>query len=76
MVVCHCEVVSDRDVRAAIDAGAGDLDAVTDACGAAGNCGGCVPAVEDLLAEAALALRDPAALRVRQAARRRVPVAA
>lgn len=70
MIVCHCEVVSDRDVRTAIAAGAHDVDAVTDTCGAAGRCGGCVPAVENLLAEAALAARDLGALLTAQAARR------
>jgi bacterioferritin-associated ferredoxin len=70
VVVCHCEVVSDGEVRAVIAAGAGDLDTVTDRCGAAGRCGGCIPAVEDLLEEAALAARDLDALLERQAARR------
>lgn len=78
MVVCHCEVVSDRDVRAAIADGAADIDQVAARCGAAANCEGCVPAVEDLLAEAALATRDRSALLARQSRRRRglVPVAA
>lgn len=76
MVVCHCEVVTDADVRAVIAGGAGDVDQVTDGCGAAGRCGGCVPAVEDLLAEAALAVRDPAAVRSRQAVRRQLVPAA
>ena len=76
MVVCHCEVVSDRDVREVIAGGAADLDAVTDHCGAAGHCGGCIPAVEELLAEAALGTRDPDALRARQAVRRGLVVAA
>lgn len=70
MVVCHCEVVSDADLRAVIAEGAGDVDEVTARCGAAGHCGGCVPAVEDLLAEAALATSDLDALLERQAARR------
>lgn len=75
MIVCHCEVVSDRDVRAHIDAGAHDLDQLTDGCGAAGRCGGCIPAIEDLLAEAARAVRDPDAVRAGQAARRVVVAA-
>jgi bacterioferritin-associated ferredoxin len=76
MVVCHCEVVSDRDVRDAIAGGAADLDSITDRCGAAGHCGGCVPAVEDLLAEAALASSDLDGLLNRQAVRRRLAPAA
>jgi bacterioferritin-associated ferredoxin len=70
VVVCHCEVVSDRDVRAAIAAGADDLDAIGDRCGAAARCGGCIPVVEELLAEAALAVGDRDALLTRQATRR------
>jgi bacterioferritin-associated ferredoxin len=76
VVVCHCEVVSDADVRAAIAGGAGDLDAVTERCGAAGHCGGCVPAVEDLLEEAVLATQDLDALLARQAGRRSLVAAA
>jgi bacterioferritin-associated ferredoxin len=76
VVVCHCEVVTDADVRAVIASGAGDVDQVTDRCGAAGRCGGCLPAVEDLLEEAALATRDPDAVRARQAVRRQLAPAA
>lgn len=75
MVVCHCEVVSDSEVRAAIAGGAHDLDAVTDTCGAAGRCGGCIPAVEDLLEDALLAVRDLDALLGRQASRRQLAAA-
>ncbi|MEX1178511.1 MAG: (2Fe-2S)-binding protein, partial [Nitriliruptor sp.] len=64
------------DLRAVIAGGAGDLDAVTERCGAAGRCGGCVPAVEDLLAEAELATRDVDALLARQAVRRQLVSAA
>lgn len=52
MLVCHCKVVSDRDVRTAIACGARDEFDVADACGAGSICGGCVPAVTALLAEA------------------------
>jgi NAD(P)H-nitrite reductase large subunit len=52
------------------------VDAVTERCGAAGRCGGCLPAVEDLIAEAVLATRDTAAVRARQAARRQLAPAA
>ena len=75
MIVCHCEVVSDREVQAAIAAGARDLDQLSEGCGVADACGGCIPAVEDLLADAALATHDVGALLADQAARR-VPVAA
>jgi nitrite reductase (NADH) large subunit len=76
VVVCHCEVVSDADLRAVIADGAADLDAVTERCGAAANCSGCVPAVEDLLEEAALAVHDLDGLLARQAGRRQLVSAA
>jgi bacterioferritin-associated ferredoxin len=70
--VCHCRVVSDRTIRAAIAAGARDVDQVTAVCGAGAGCGGCAPAIEGLLAEAALAVREPELVAARQAARRRL----
>ena len=70
MVVCHCEVVNDRAIRATIAAGACDLDGVAQSCGAGARCGGCIPSIEELLADAALALQAPASLVARQAARR------
>lgn len=51
VIVCHCRVVSDRHVRAAIDAGAADLCDVAAACGAGTGCGGCLPEVRRLLAD-------------------------
>jgi|AntRauTorckE6833_2_1112554.scaffolds.fasta_scaffold80063_2 bacterioferritin-associated ferredoxin len=75
MIVCHCEVVSDRDIRAAIDDGAHDRMSVADRCGAGRHCLGCAPSVEALLEDAALALRAPDSLRGRQLDRRRALVA-
>lgn len=49
MLVCHCNVVTDREIRAAIDAGARDEFDVAEACGAATECGGCLPTVRALL---------------------------
>jgi bacterioferritin-associated ferredoxin len=71
VLVCHCEVVGDRTIRAAIADGAADVAAVTRRCGAGGGCGGCHPAIEELLAEARLAVERPDLLRDRQARRRR-----
>ncbi len=51
MVICHCRVVTDRVIRAAIESGARDFADVTRLCGAGGRCGGCVPVVEELLAD-------------------------
>ncbi|MEY4576291.1 MAG: BFD-like [2Fe-2S] binding domain [Pseudomonadota bacterium] len=61
MIVCHCRRVCDRAIRAAIHAGAGTEDQVADACGAGSVCGGCVPAVTELLEE-------------EQESRRRLPI--
>lgn len=70
MLVCHCKVVDDRTIRAAVADGAGDLDGVIERCGAGGACGGCIPGVRALLEQAAMALRDPAALATAQASHR------
>lgn len=51
MIVCHCNVVSDRDIRAAIDAGANEPCALASICGAASECGGCLPAIRRMLDE-------------------------
>lgn len=70
MIVCHCHVVSDRAVRAVVNAGANDLDSVVSACGAGDACGGCLPSIERLLADAEVAVRDPQLLVASQAHRR------
>jgi bacterioferritin-associated ferredoxin len=51
MIVCHCHRVSDRAIRAAVRAGAQCEASVADACGAGSACGGCRPAVEELIAQ-------------------------
>lgn len=51
MIVCHCRCVCDRVIRAAIRAGASSEDAVSDACGAGSGCGGCIPALTELIEE-------------------------
>ena len=51
MIVCHCEVVSDREVRESIDLGARTLAQVCGATGAGRNCGGCVFSLKRLLCE-------------------------
>jgi bacterioferritin-associated ferredoxin len=50
VLVCHCKVVTDRDILAAIAAGALDEFDVAAACGAGTGCGSCLPAVTALLA--------------------------
>ncbi|HTU37139.1 MAG TPA: (2Fe-2S)-binding protein [Acidimicrobiales bacterium] len=41
MYVCHCKVISDRTVNAAIASGAQTVADITSRCTAGGGCGGC-----------------------------------
>lgn len=50
MIICHCRALSDRAIRAAIEAAADEED-LARRCGAGGKCGGCVPALRRLIAE-------------------------
>ncbi len=49
MIVCHCEAVSDRQIRKAVRKGASTMDEVAEACGVGAGCGGCLPEVERLV---------------------------
>jgi NAD(P)H-nitrite reductase large subunit len=49
MLICHCRRVNDGAARAAIEAGATDLDALAELCRAGSGCGGCHPILEELL---------------------------
>lgn len=51
MIVCHCSVVSDRAVTAAIDAGARTLAGVCATTGAGRDCGSCVFSVKRVMCE-------------------------
>lgn len=51
MIVCHCHRVCDRTIRAAVRSGACTEEAVGEACGAGSMCGGCVPAVTEIIEE-------------------------
>jgi bacterioferritin-associated ferredoxin len=51
VVICHCRVVTDEAIRAVIEAGAKDLAEVARRCQAGSGCGGCCPALRQLLAE-------------------------
>lgn len=51
MIVCHCGVVSDRDVAAAVDNGARTLTEVCRATGAAQNCGACIFSIKRLVCQ-------------------------
>ncbi len=50
MYVCHCRGVTDRRVLAAIDSGAATIEELARQCSAGARCGGCWPALEELLA--------------------------
>ena len=49
MLVCHCKQVSDRQIRDAVRAGARTRGEVARACAAGTRCGGCRPAVEEIV---------------------------
>lgn len=57
MIVCHCNRVNDRTIRASVRAGACTPEDVAECCGAGASCGGCAPAVEEILGEERLQLR-------------------
>ena len=50
MIVCHCQVVSDRVIRTEVDCGALSVDDIADRCGAGSRCGSCRPTIGVLLA--------------------------
>ena len=52
VMLCHCNGVSDREVRAAVAGGAHTVDTVMRACGAGSDCGGCHVLVEQVVDEA------------------------
>jgi bacterioferritin-associated ferredoxin len=49
-LVCHCRCVNEKLLHTAALAAGGDLDAVQAICGAGADCGGCLDAVEALVA--------------------------
>ena len=51
MIVCHCRVVSDRDVARALSDGARTLAAVCRATGAAQECGSCIFTMKSLVCQ-------------------------
>jgi bacterioferritin-associated ferredoxin len=51
MIVCHCQRVTDRAIRAAVRQGATTEEAIAEVCGAGACCGGCQPAVTEILSE-------------------------
>jgi bacterioferritin-associated ferredoxin len=49
MYVCVCNGVTDREVGAAIEAGARTRTEVTRACSAGGDCGSCHRAIDEMI---------------------------
>lgn len=49
MYVCICRAVTEEKVKAAIDAGADRVEAVTAACCAGDDCGACHCVIEDMI---------------------------
>lgn len=61
-LICHCMVISEREVLACIRAGARTVDDVAEACEAGSGCGSCRGGIEVILAqERARAGRRPGA---------------
>ena len=51
MIVCHCKVVTDRDVQAALADGARSVGAVCRSTRAAQDCGSCIFTVKALVCD-------------------------
>jgi bacterioferritin-associated ferredoxin len=47
--VCHCRGVTDREIEGEIATGARTVDELAARCGAGAECGGCWPALDELL---------------------------
>jgi bacterioferritin-associated ferredoxin len=58
--VCHCRAVTDGRVRCAIEEGAREPSELGRRCGAGTRCGGCLPALQALLAEYGFSVDPPA----------------
>lgn len=50
MIICHCRGVNDATVVDAVDDGACTLDELAEICGGGSDCGGCRPALAQLVA--------------------------
>jgi bacterioferritin-associated ferredoxin len=58
LIVCHCQGVSDRSIRQAVQQGARTVGQVARACRAGRMCGGCRPTICEIIATEAV---DPQA---------------
>jgi bacterioferritin-associated ferredoxin len=53
MYVCICRAVTEKQVESTLETGATTVAEVTRACGAGGDCGGCVGMIEEMIEERA-----------------------
>lgn len=51
MIICHCRGINDRTVRDAIDDGMETVEELAEICGSGSDCGGCRPALAELIVE-------------------------
>ncbi|MBW2398772.1 MAG: (2Fe-2S)-binding protein [Deltaproteobacteria bacterium] len=49
VIVCHCKAVTDRVIRKAVRNGARTRNDVVSACAANMSCGGCAPAIDEII---------------------------
>ncbi len=49
MIICQCNGVSDRTIRKVVRAGASNRNDVVRACTAGKACGGCAPAIDEII---------------------------
>jgi bacterioferritin-associated ferredoxin len=49
VIVCHCKAVTDRVIRKAVRNGARTRNDVVAACAANMRCGGCAPAIDEII---------------------------
>jgi bacterioferritin-associated ferredoxin len=50
VVICHCHGISDRAIRRAVRGGASTRQEIARSCRAGELCGGCHPAIDEILA--------------------------
>jgi len=50
VIVCHCKSVTERAIRKAVRNGARTRSDVVDVCSASLGCGGCAPAIDEIIA--------------------------
>jgi bacterioferritin-associated ferredoxin len=51
VIICHCRGINDSTVVDAIDEGMETVDELAEICGTGSDCGGCRPALAELIGE-------------------------